>query len=239
LERFQKDFCRIFTQFFFSQVGLCLLVFFYIALGGLVFYLIESNYESRKNEQIKIKHLRGIHNIRHIATDEFNWMLNASFELRYALWRGMSSRLDGYDDIGWRVEVHSERFDRLIDNELARMQAEQEKLSDKHDSRADAAFNQKWTLSTAMLYSATVITTVGYGNIAPKSILGKVITCLYAMFGIPLMIMCLTNTGDLLAFFFIKYYSKTIDFIHRIIRRQQWRQRQRKISLEVCHTYLY
>ena len=215
-------------------MGLSLLVFIYVALGGLIFYAIESKYESRKNEQIKLEHSRGIRNIRQIATDEFNLMLNASFELRYAFWRGMISRHDGHDSTGWRVHVDRERFDRLVDDELARMQAEQEKLADKHDSRNDVSYNQKWTFSTAMLYSATVITTVGYGNIAPKSVLGKVATCVYAMFGIPIMIMCLTNTGDLLAFFFIKYYSWTIHFIRRVIKRhRQGRRRHTKFALEV------
>jgi hypothetical protein len=184
-----------------------------------------------------MEHTRGIQNIRHIATNEFNWMLNASFELRYALWRGMVSRQDGYDNIGWRVYVDNERFDKLVDNELARMQSEQEKLADKHDARSDVSYNQKWTFSTAMLYSATVITTVGYGNIAPKSVLGKVMTCLYAMFGIPIMIMCLTNTGDLLAFLFIKYYSLTINYAQRMIRQR--RNRRIKSSLEVCIRYYF
>lgn len=203
-------------------------------MGGFIFYSIESRYEFQKNERIKLEHTRGIRNIRQIATDEFNWMLNVSFELRYALWRGMMSRQDGYDHIGWRVSVNSERFDKLIDDELARMQAEQEKLSDKHDTRSDVSYNQKWTFSTAMLYSATVITTVGYGNIAPKSVLGKVTTCLYAMFGIPIMIMCLTNTGDLLAFLFIKYYSLAIHFAQRMIR-----QRRHKRPLEVRRIQLF
>ncbi|CAF0743737.1 unnamed protein product [Adineta ricciae] len=220
-QKFRNDFCHIFSHFFFSQLGLSVLVFIYVALGGFIFYAIESKHELRKNEQIKLEYSRGIRNIRFIATNEFNWMLNASFELRYALWRGMMSRQDGYDNTGWRVYVNSERFDKLIDDELARMQAEQEKLSDKHDSRTEAAYNQKWTFSTAMLYSATVITTVGYGHIAPKSILGKVMTCIYAMFGIPIMIMCLTNTGDLLAFFFIKYYSLTIHFTQRLLKSRR------------------
>lgn len=239
--QFRQDFCRVFIQFLFSQLGLFVLVFVYIIVGGFLFYAIESNYELRKNEQIKIKHLDGIHNIRHIAMEEFNWMLNASFELRYALWRGMLSRLDAYDDALWRIQVHSERFDRLIDDELARMQADEEKLSDKQDALSDASYNQKWTFSTAMLYSATVITTVGYGNITPKSMLGKLITCLYAMVGIPIMIMYLTHTSDLLVFLFVKYYSIVYNLIHRITRRyQQWRKRQQsKLGSEVSDTNFF
>jgi len=203
-------------------------------LGGLLFYKIESRHESFKKQQIKIKHLNGLQNIRLIATDEFNWMLNSSFELHYALWRGMLSRLDAYDDTLWYVQVHSERFDRLINDELARMQADEEKLSDKQDTRNDGAYSQKWTFPAAMLYSATIITTVGYGNITPKSILGKLITCLYAMIGIPIMIMYLTNTGDLLAYFFIKYYSMTSHYIHRKIR-----QRKTKLSVQVKDACLF
>jgi hypothetical protein len=167
-------------------------------------------------------------------------MLNTSFELRYALWRGMLSRLDGYDNTGWRVETHIERFERLIHNELARMQAEQEKLSDKHDTRSDGAYNQKWTFSTAILYSSTVITTIGYGNITPKSILGKIITCLYGIIGIPIMIMYLTNTGDLLAFLFIKYYSVIRNFAYQLNRQQKRRRRRGKgkLSIKVNDTFL-
>ncbi|CAF1484275.1 unnamed protein product [Adineta ricciae] len=233
--RLRQDFCRIFIQFLFSQLGLFVLVCMYIVLGGFLFYGIESKYELRKNEQIKIKHLHGIHKIRQIATDEFNWMLNASFELRYALWRGMISRSDEYDDYRWRVYVHSERFDRLIHNELARMQADEEKLSDKQDESSATSYDQKWTFSTAMLYSATVITTVGYGNITPKSMLGKMFTCLYAMLGIPITIMYLTNTSDLLVFLFVKYYSMMYNFFHRLIKRfRRWRRsHQRRRSVEI------
>lgn len=218
-----KETLQFLLQYIFSQGGLLVIVSAYLILGGFLFYGIESNYEPRRNQQIKRKHSDGIELIRRITNNEFNWVLNNSFELRYALWCGMLSRLDGYDRTGWRVQVTSERFDRLIDQELARMQAEEEKFIDKHDTRSNAVYNQKWTYSTAILYSATVITTVGYGNITPKSVEGKVLTCLYATIGIPIMIMYLTITGDLLAFCFVKYYSVTRDFIQRRIRREKER----------------
>lgn len=57
----------------------------------------------------------------------------------------------------------------------------------------------------------------GYGNITPKSNTGKVLTIFYAMIGIPLMFMCLTNTGDLLAELFITSYSSCIRFFYKRI----------------------
>ena len=43
------------------------------------------------------------------------------------------------------------------------------------------------------------------------------------MFGIPLMFMCLTYTGDLLADAFISLYSKMVNFFYRAICRGRLR----------------
>lgn len=114
----------------------------------------------------------------------------------------------------WAIKIDENKFRKEIDHLLKIFLNENDKLDDK-DSSPNAQ-QEVWTYSSALLYSATVITTIGYGNITPKSSIGKIFTMFYAMIGIPLMFMCLTNTGDLLAELFITVYSKSIRLIYRL-----------------------
>uniref|UniRef100_T1GCS7 Potassium channel domain-containing protein n=1 Tax=Megaselia scalaris TaxID=36166 RepID=T1GCS7_MEGSC len=59
--------------------------------------------------------------------------------------------------------------------------------------------NGRWSFSEALLYSISVITTIGHGNFTPKTSSGKIATILYALVGVPLMLICLSSLGGLLA----------------------------------------
>lgn len=50
--------------------------------------------------------------------------------------------------------------------------------------------------------------TAGYGNVAPRTPWGKVATVVYAIFGMPLFLLYLSNIGDLLAKSFKWLYAK-------------------------------
>ncbi|GAB0190851.1 potassium channel subfamily K member 10 [Grus japonensis] len=61
-----------------------------------------------------------------------------------------------------------------------------------------------WDLGSAFFFAGTVITTIGYGNIAPSTVGGKVFCILYAIFGIPLFGFLLAGIGDQLGTIFGK-----------------------------------
>jgi len=98
-------------------------------------------------------------------------------------------------------------------------------------------FVYKWTYSTAILYAATLVTTIGYGNISPKTSLGKIITviCKYfffcffkyyceflflldALLGVLIVITWLKLVGESLALLVIKYYHYLEEYFQRYIK---------------------
>ncbi|XP_077999279.1 uncharacterized protein LOC144452128 [Glandiceps talaboti] len=56
-----------------------------------------------------------------------------------------------------------------------------------------------WSFTGALFFSSATITTIGYGNIAPVTILGRVLCIFYAFMGVPLTLLVLTDIGALLA----------------------------------------
>ena len=81
----------------------------------------------------------------------------------------------------------------------------------------------------------------GYGNIAPKTSTGQIITMLYATFGMPVFMLWASNMGTLMAQTFTFLYSKTWHYVMwRRGRRREEAQIKKKEeqNLKSCSPYM-
>ncbi|XP_037092491.1 TWiK family of potassium channels protein 7-like [Pollicipes pollicipes] len=79
-------------------------------------------------------------------------------------------------------------------------------VGDGYDGRPEVT--TQWSFSGGFLYSLTVMTTIGYGNIAPRTSMGKIVTIFYTCVGFPLFLLYLSNIGSVLAQSFKWIYAK-------------------------------
>ncbi|XP_051955132.1 potassium channel subfamily K member 10-like [Xyrauchen texanus] len=92
----------------------------------------------------------------------------------------------------------------------------------------DTSYNSShWDLGSSFFFAGTVITTIGYGNIAPSTEGGKIFCILYAIFGIPLFGFLLAGVGDQLGTIFVKSIAK----VEKMFKRKHNQISQTKIRV--------
>lgn len=184
----EKGFCLKTVKFLFSHIGLCGMVCAYSVAGGFIFRHLEQTNE--KEECMKAMH-------------SYYPMQDSTVYKMWEIAKSYAHVVENYDseflataDIKHQLEL----FQKSV-TELG-YSGENCTLMGEEDGPA-----YKWSFAGALLFSVTVITTIGYGNIAPKTYWGRLVCIAYALLGIPLMLLCLANIGDVMADIFRYVYS--------------------------------
>ncbi|XP_046422170.1 open rectifier potassium channel protein 1 [Neodiprion fabricii] len=66
----------------------------------------------------------------------------------------------------------------------------------------------KWDFYNSFYFAYTVVSTIGYGNLAPTNMLGRILMIFYALIGIPMNGILLTQLGDYFGNVFIRAHQK-------------------------------
>lgn len=90
----------------------------------------------------------------------------------------------------------------------------------------------EWSLTTAMYYSGTLFTTIGYGDVFCSTIWGRIFTVIYAIVGIPIMLITLNHLGK----FLYKWINELIaiyTLFYKKIYSKIWPSKKKKLSLTI------
>ncbi|KAK9497290.1 hypothetical protein O3M35_004636 [Rhynocoris fuscipes] len=173
------DFIRAFLALMFSNIGVIGLVIGYTILGSFLFKWIEGPYEAQ----------------RKLTEDE---VIDRRKQLTNKLWK-FTCEMNIFAEDKWKEIVQEEvyKFQKFL----------VKAIQDKGYEGEGLTVN-RWSFSAAFLFSLTVITSIGYGNLTPKTGAGKMATILYAIFGMPLFLLYLTTIGRVMSTSFKWTYSK-------------------------------
>ncbi|CAG5134495.1 unnamed protein product [Candidula unifasciata] len=181
--------CRKIMKILFSHVGLCGMVILYCVAGGFIFEHLEKN-----NEQ----------QICYDSYYEYIPMENKT----------INSTLKIFYDYGGAVTTAETRELMIIQLQSILQTFRDNTLAIGYDGRSCNLYGKEngpvyeWSWAGGLMFSVTVITTIGYGHIAPKTVWGRLVCIAYAVLGIPLMLLCLANIGSVMADVFRFIYAK-------------------------------
>ncbi|XP_066594798.1 uncharacterized protein [Prorops nasuta] len=205
-----------FLKGFLINLGICALLVAYTLLGSFIFLAIEGRLAA--NDPPFPFHQKTLATVSADSTaanrrNTTAWLRQVSHEAR-------AKTVDNIWIITENLNIlYRENWTRLAAQEIARFQDQLVKrITEDIMARQNAGTytggspsrggadvierrvpEYEWNFAKAFLYSLTVLTTIGYGSIAPRSTWGKLATMGYASLGIPLTLIYLSSAGGLLS----------------------------------------
>uniref|UniRef100_A0AC34RJ94 Potassium channel domain-containing protein n=1 Tax=Panagrolaimus sp. JU765 TaxID=591449 RepID=A0AC34RJ94_9BILA len=90
---------------------------------------------------------------------------------------------------------------------------------------------KRWTYPSSVLFAFTILTTIGYGNVAPTTRLCQIFTMVYGALGIPLFLITIADVG--------RFFKTGIMYIiQAIYKKELKKQGERKLFREIGEVML-
>ncbi|CAD5215938.1 unnamed protein product [Bursaphelenchus okinawaensis] len=169
------------------HVGLILISCVYIVGGAMIFYVVESPNEV---------------NIRR----ENLYLINKQKEeMLRSLWNEMKANNLSREEVNMLAMSYIDESTRILFDAF-----DTHFITGVH-LRNKSAVENSWTVTTAIFFTTTLLTTIGYGNQAPVTTHGRLICIFYALFGVPLILITVADIGKFLSENIIWLYSMYTD----------------------------
>ncbi|CAD5221909.1 unnamed protein product [Bursaphelenchus xylophilus] len=169
------------------HVGLILISCVYIVGGAMIFYVVESPNEV---------------NIRR----ENLFLINKQKEeMLHFLWNEMKTRNLSKGEVEALALTYIDESTRILFDAF-----DTHFITGVH-LRNKSAVENSWTVTTAIFFTTTLLTTIGYGNQAPVTTHGRLICIFYALFGVPLILITVADIGKFLSENIIWLYTLYTD----------------------------
>ncbi|KAJ0008758.1 hypothetical protein NQD34_016173 [Periophthalmus magnuspinnatus] len=105
----------------------------------------------------------------------------------------------GTRDVGYIIEQKQNLLNKYTCLNVESLQEVAQAVQDASKAgislRSNYTTDGFWKFTTSAVFAATVVTTIGYGNISPRSSGGQIFCVFFALFGIPLNIVVLNRVG--------------------------------------------
>ncbi|KAK0158497.1 hypothetical protein PV328_009494 [Microctonus aethiopoides] len=166
-----------------GSVGLLVMLMIYTAIGGLVFRQLEL--------PIEIIRLSRIRTILLTQRNHFiNQILNNT-DLNTSTFADMMQlELQSYE-----IAIQEATQGGFLINSVDEFHL----FNNQDIANLPPVTIDRWSIIQAVFFASTVLTTIGYGNVVPSSIWGRVFCIFFAFIGIPLTLTVIAHWGKLFA----------------------------------------
>merc|ERR1711915_544875 len=111
------------------------------------------------------------------------------------------------------LEKRTQLLKSVTDKELTEYEIVLAEAASVGVTAADQNITSSWGFVQSVFFSTTILTTIGYGNISPTTLGGRLFCIFFAIIGIPFTLSVLADLGILLAYFvksIISQYNKRL-----------------------------